>query len=93
MILQGLLKLCEESIFNILKHSPQFTTKVENSNVLDLYSGVGSFGIECVSRGAKVSFVEQDFKAASVLKENLKIYLLKEILRFTKKKLKICLKN
>ena len=63
----------KESIFNILKHSPQFTTRVENSNVLDLYSGVGSFGIECVSRGAKkVSFVEQDFKAASVLKENLK---------------------
>ena len=31
--------------FSILKHSNDVGIKVENSNVLDLYSGIGSFGI------------------------------------------------
>ena len=38
----------KESVFNILKHSNLVKTKIENSNVLDLYSGIGSFGIECI---------------------------------------------
>ena len=55
-----------------MKHSNLINVKVENSNILDLYSGVGSFGIESISRGAeKVTFVEQDNNAISVLKENL----------------------
>ena len=61
-----------ESIFNILKHSNLTKVKIENSNILDLYSGVGSFGIECLSRGAKkVTFIEQDPLASKILKENL----------------------
>lgn len=61
-----------ENIFNILIHSSHIKTKIGKSNVLDLYSGIGSFGIECISRGAKkVTFVEQDKKASSLLKENL----------------------
>ena len=61
-----------ESIFNILKHSNLIKVKIEDSNVLDLYSGIGSFGIECISRGAnKVTFVEKDFNAIKILKENL----------------------
>ena len=44
--------LTKESIFNILIHSNKFTVKLENSNVLDLFSGVGSFGLECLSRGS-----------------------------------------
>ena len=48
-----------ESIFNILKHSNFIKPKIENSSVLDLYSGIGSFGIESLSRGAKgVVFIE-----------------------------------
>ena len=63
----------KENIFNILIHSKFINIKIENSNVLDLYSGVGSFGIECISRGAKkVIFVERDFLASKVLKDNLK---------------------
>ena len=38
----------KESIFNILVHSPKVKIKLENSSVLDLYSGVGSFGLECI---------------------------------------------
>ncbi len=61
-----------ESIFNILKHSNLVKTKIKNSNILDLYSGTGSFGIECISRGAKkVNFVENDTNAFSILNENL----------------------
>ena len=40
--------------------------------MLDLYSGIGSFGLECISRGAKrVTFVEKDKIAFKKLKENL----------------------
>ena len=62
----------KENIFNILKHSSLIKTKIENSNIIDLYSGTGSFGIECISRGAeKVTFIENDIKASKILKENL----------------------
>ena len=64
--------LTKESIFNILTHSNKFNVKLENSNVLDLFSGVGSFGLECLSRGsAKVIFVENYNNVLPVLKENI----------------------
>ena len=40
--------LTKESIFNIIKHSNKFKVSIENSVVLDLFSGVGSFGLECL---------------------------------------------
>ena len=50
----------KENIFNILSHSNIFKTKIKDSNILDLYSGIGSFGIECISRDAqKVTFIEK----------------------------------
>ena len=62
----------KENIFNIIKHSRLINLNIENSKVLDLYSGIGSFGIECVSRGAKkVTFVERDINALKILKRNL----------------------
>ena len=65
----------KENIFNILKHSKLINVKIEKANILDLYSGVGSFGIECISRGAdKVTFIEQDKNAFNMLKKNM-IYL------------------
>ena len=63
----------KENIFNVLKHSNKISVNIENSNVLDLYSGVGSFGLECISRNAKkVTFVENNIIAINILKENLK---------------------
>ena len=60
-----------ENIFNILLHSNKFKIEIENSNVLDLYCGIGSFGIECLSRGAEqVTFIDQDLKASNILKQN-----------------------
>ena len=62
----------KENIFNIINHSNLINAKIENANVLDLYSGVGSFGIECISRGAKKStFIENNNKTLIVLKKNL----------------------
>ena len=49
----------KENIFNVLNHSNKFDIDVNKSEVLDLYAGSGSFGLECISRGAKkVTFIE-----------------------------------
>ena len=64
--------LTKESIFNIIDHSNKFKVDLIGANVLDLFSGVGSFGIECLSRGAdKVIFVENYKGVLPVLKKNL----------------------
>ena len=69
----------KENIFNIISHSNLIKIKLENANVLDVYSGVGSFGIECISRGAaKATFVETDNKALIILKKNLNNLRIKE---------------
>ena len=61
-----------ENIFNILLHSNIIDINFESLNVLDLYAGSGSFGIECLSRGAsKVYFCENYSSAFKVLKKNL----------------------
>ena len=64
--------LTKESIFNIIDHSNKFKVDLIGANVLDLFSGVGSFGIECLSRGAdKVIFAENYKGVLPVLKKNL----------------------
>ena len=64
--------LTKESIFNIIKHSNKFKINLEKSNVLDLFAGTGSFGIECLSRGAKhVTFIENYNNVLRVLKKNI----------------------
>ena len=64
--------LTKESIFNIIKHSNKFKVDFTNSHVLDLFSGVGSFGIECLSRGVKkVIFIENYSGVLPLLKKNL----------------------
>ena len=65
--------LTKESIFNIINHSKYIKFNLENSNILDLFSGVGSFGIECLSRKVKyVTFVENYNGVLPILKKNLK---------------------
>ena len=64
--------LTKESIFNIISHSNKININLKNSNILDLFSGVGSFGIECLSRGVKyVTFVENYNGVLNILKKNL----------------------
>ena len=50
--------LTKESIFNILKHSKKFSIKLENSEILDLFSGTGSFGIDRFQKQNYRSFAE-----------------------------------
>ena len=46
---------------------------MKQSNVLDLYAGTGSFGLECLSRQAKsVCFVEKKKNAIEILEKNIK---------------------
>ena len=64
--------MVRESIFNILDHSSKVSAKINNSKVLDLFSGTGSFGIECLSRGVKkVVFIENYVNVLTVLKKIL----------------------
>ena len=64
--------LTKESIFNIINHSNKFSININKANVLDLFSGVGSFGIECLSQGASyVTFVEKYEAVLTILKKNL----------------------
>ena len=62
--------IARESIFNIIDHSNLFNIDIKNSHILDLFSGVGSFGLECLSRGAlSATFFENYNKVLPVLKK------------------------
>ena len=64
--------LTKESIFNVITHSNKFKIDFNNSAILDLFSGVGSFGLECLSRGAKeVFFIENYIGVLPILEKNL----------------------
>ena len=71
-ITRPLKDLTKESIFNILQHANWVNFKFEKSAILDLFAGVGSFGLECISRGAKnVIFYENYPETVKILKKNI----------------------
>ncbi|MCJ7778512.1 MAG: RsmD family RNA methyltransferase [Sedimentisphaerales bacterium] len=58
----------KESLFNVLYKYDLPADKV----VADLFCGVGSLGLEALSRGAEfVTFVEKDLKIITILKKNI----------------------
>tara|TARA_Y100001970_G_scaffold271082_1_gene365799 strand:+ start:1730 stop:2296 length:567 start_codon:yes stop_codon:yes gene_type:complete len=64
--------MVRESIFNIIEHSNIQNVKLNDSNVIDFFSGTGSFGIECLSRGSrKVFFFENYINSIKILEKNL----------------------
>ncbi len=70
--------LVKESIFNLILHSNKFKLTIKGSNVIDIFSGTGSFGLECISREAnKVIFVENYGKAIQILKKNINSFKIK----------------
>ena len=77
--------LTKESIFNILEHSKNERISIKKSNILDIFSGTGSFGLECISRGAsKVYFIEQYKPSIKILTKNIeKLNCEKKIKLFT----------
>ena len=63
----------KETLFNKLMG------QVENSRVLDLFSGTGSLAIECLSRGAAfVDLVENHKKSLGIIRENLNLLNIQE---------------
>jgi len=70
--------LARESIFNLLMHSNKILLQLKQANVLDLYAGTGSFGLECLSRQAKsVCFIEKRKNAVEILEKNIEKLKLK----------------
>ena len=70
--------LVRESIFNLLSHSNKILLQLKQSNILDLYAGTGSFGLECLSRQAEnVCFIENEKNAVKILEKNIKKLKLK----------------
>ncbi len=58
-----------QTLFNILNNIIDF----EGIDVLDIYSGSGSLGLEFLSRGAnKIHFIEKNYPVYNVLLENIK---------------------
>ena len=57
----------KESLFNIINFY------VMDNNILDLFAGTGSLGIECLSRGAhKCVFVDKSKESMAIVKSNIK---------------------
>ena len=98
------LSIIAKSIFNILQHSKYKSFNFEKSAILDLFAGVGSFGLECISRGAEnVIFCENYTKTIKILKKNINdlkcekkikiitkdIFDIKNLSRFEKNKFEI----
>ncbi|MHB8895956.1 MAG: 16S rRNA (guanine(966)-N(2))-methyltransferase RsmD, partial [Candidatus Geothermincolia bacterium] len=64
--LRPVLDRVKESMFGLLGD------RVEDTRVLDLFAGIGSLGIEALSRGAEhAEFVEQHRATARSIEENL----------------------
>ncbi len=76
--IRPLKDLTRESVFNLLTHSKKIAFQLEKSNVLDLYAGTGSFGLECLSRQANyVCFIEKEKAAIEILEKNIEKLKLK----------------
>ena len=64
--------IVRENIFNLLTHSNKILFQFEQSNILDLYAGTGSFGLECISRQANsVYFIEKEKTVLKILEKNI----------------------
>ena len=64
--------MAKESIFNVLTHASYINFHLKDSKVLDLFSGVGSFGLECISRGSKLVFFLENYPPVlKILKNNI----------------------
>ncbi|NJN15991.1 MAG: 16S rRNA (guanine(966)-N(2))-methyltransferase RsmD [Oscillochloris sp.] len=63
-----MLDKVKEALFSILEGYGRI-----RGQVLDLYAGTGSLGIECLSRGAKsADFVEQSAHVCGIIRDNLR---------------------
>ena len=60
----------KETLFNIIENSLKIDLK--EKNILDLFAGSGSLGLEAISRGAKSCvFIDKSSKAINVIEYNI----------------------
>ena len=76
---------CKKSIFNLILHSKKIDCSLDNSNILDLFSGTGSFGLECISRNKYGDFFENYNETLNILKKNIKILNVENNVKLLKK--------
>ena len=70
----------KESLFNILG------ADIEGLKILDMFAGTGAVGIEALSRGAEfVTFIEINYQAIKVIKQNLAVTRLDEFAEVVKR--------
>jgi 16S rRNA (guanine966-N2)-methyltransferase len=85
LITRPLKDSVKENVFNIINHSKFINSNLDGSIILDMYSGIGSFGLEALSRGAKkVTFIEKDSTALELLEKNIENLSVKEKTRVIK---------
>lgn len=78
----------KEALFNIVQ------TKIEDSIILDLFSGSGSIGIEFLSRGCKKAYLcDKSNKAVAMIHQNLEKTKLQENAVVLNKDYKKCLND
>ena len=78
----------KESLFNIIQN------KIEDSVVLDLFSGSGSIGIEFLSRGCKKAYMcDTSHKAINIIHQNLEKTRLTDNAIVMNQDFKACLNN
>ena len=71
-VTRPLKDLTKESIFNIIQHSGLVKKSFDKISVLDFFAGVGSFGLECVSRGSRnIKFFENHPQTIKILEKNI----------------------
>ena len=61
-----------KSIFDTLSHAKIFKKNIFLNKVLDIYSGSGIMGIECISRGTtQCNFIDNSSEAINIINQNL----------------------
>ena len=60
----------KETLFNIIENSLKIDLK--GKNILDLFAGSGSLGIEAISRGARsCTFIDNSSKSIKAIEDNI----------------------
>ena len=78
----------KESLFNIIQ------SKIQDSTILDLFSGSGAIGIEFLSRGCKTAYLcDNSNKAINMIRQNLERTRLQDNAIVINKDYKKCLQE